>query len=576
MSGSKPHGVTNDSGQNVQRLIKPQDHEFTAHFNYANGLDSWFGLDSIVKQHDGSYETTTKALGETWDVTLYYQDSSILPPRSGVTPNGTTIQHAEIREFRLKLEAQDELGERKANYHIRPRWQKMRVQPDEGDEHVLSVPRTLVSDSDAINVRVSGSNINFGDYGELLMCAASACDVSGHHFLESHRHESSNIQDGAMYVRVHEDVSGSIHARTGPLVQLAHVLENDREGYRKLVQNDSNERGRQLPGYYHTATLGPSRVREVFPNHEIPIEAKHYYAREALARPDNSPLRHPKLEVAYQQTRWDQTLHLTDENLAQLHQELTEWLYAILHDAGLDLRAGGSTYVADQYFSDENYSTTASVVTLNLSEVRHEQESVVFKHFGDGLAPTDKDTLKMLVSDGGTVSPQRIADETGRHQDTIYAALGRLNRLVEHAYGEVSLKSTYISELVADALHRADEAVGEAYQTAAKAKQAAERGYDHTTEAFVAWCGKYGVNYEDKSGDLRLDLGQVSSRDEVRRILRSGFKLWQDMGRDSSVFRAARYTYERKQQSELNYLQPKNEWVTESGTVWQSIELPSR
>jgi hypothetical protein len=106
----------------------------------------------------------------------------------------------------------------------------------------------LLSLNDGINVRVSGSNINFGDYGELLMCAASACDVSGHHFLESHRHESSNIQDGGMYVRVHENVSGPIHTRTGPFVQLAHVLENDREGYRKLVQNDSNERNQQFLG----------------------------------------------------------------------------------------------------------------------------------------------------------------------------------------------------------------------------------------------------------------------------------------------------------------------------------------
>jgi hypothetical protein len=100
--------------------------------------------------------------------------------------------------------------------------------------------------------------------------------------------------------------------------------------YRTIL---TNVRSQQLPGYYHTVTLGPSRVDEVFPNHELPIEAKHYYAREALDRPSDSPLAHPKLEVAYQQSRWDETLHLTDDNLAQLHEELTEWLYAILNDA---------------------------------------------------------------------------------------------------------------------------------------------------------------------------------------------------------------------------------------------------
>ncbi len=545
----------NQHSEDIQRLIEPQDHEFTAHFNYDNGLDAWFAFDSIVKQHDGSYETTTEALGETWDVTLYYQDSAIVVPRAGITRNGTTIEHNEIREFRLKLESQDDLGEKKVNFHIRPRWQKMRVQPDEGEEHVLSVPRTLVSDSDAINVRVSGSNINFGDYGDLLMCAASACDVSGHHFVESQRHESSNIQDGAMYVRVHEDVSGSIHARTGPLVQLAHVLENDREGYRKLVQNDSNERNQRLPGYYHTVTLGPSRVHEVFPNHELPIEAKHYYAREALDRPSDSPLAHPKLEVAYQQSRWDETLHLTDSNLAQLHEELTEWLYAILNDAGLDLRAGGRTYVSDEYFAAENHTTTASLITLNLSEVRHEQESVVFKHFGDGLAPTDKDTLEMLVTDGGSISPQDIAETTGRHEDTVYDALGRMNRLVEHTYGEVSLKSTYVSELVADALEQADSAVGRAFKTATAAVDAAERGLDQATSAFYAWCSKHGVDNTFGGDSPTIDLGEVDSIKEVRAIVRMGFNHWQAMGRDELVFKRAKVDWVKvEEQDDLNYL----------------------
>ena len=534
--------VENDDGDEIRRLITPQDHEFTANLNYDHGLDPWFACDSLIKQHDGAYETTTDALGDTWEVTLYSQDSGIVPPRGGITPNGTTVEHEQMREFRLKVEAQDELGEKKANFHIRPRWFKMRVENDDGNEHELSIPTSLVEDDDAINVRVSGSNIEFCDYCDLFMCAASAVGISGHYFQESYLHETSNIQDAAMYVRLDKDVSGPVHARTGPLVQLSHVLENDRSGYRKLVQNDSNERGRQLAGYYHTCTLGTERVREVFPNHEIPIEAKHYYAREALARPDNSPLRHPKLEVAYQTSRWDETLHLTDENLDLITEELTEWIYAILNDAGLDLRAGGDTYVADEYFDAENGTTTASVVDLDLTEVRHEQESVVFKHFGDGLAPTDKDTLEMLVTDGGTISPQDIAEETDRHQDTVYNALGRMNRLIEHQYGEVSLKSTYVGELVADALRQADDAIGKAYKASAKAKQAAERGLDETTEKFIAWTEKFGVNYEDKSDTLSIDLGRINTEDgdkSARALIREGFNLWQAMGRDEITFRTA-------------------------------------
>uniref|UniRef100_A0A445PPK1 Uncharacterized protein F3 n=1 Tax=viral metagenome TaxID=1070528 RepID=A0A445PPK1_9ZZZZ len=553
--------VENEDGDEIRRLIKPQDHEFTANFNYDRGLDAWLACDSVVKQHDGSYETETDALGETWDVTLYYQDSAIIPPRAGVTRNGTTIEHDQIREFRLKVEAQDELGEKKANFHIRPRWEKMRVNPNDGDEHVLSVPESLVEDDDAVNVRVSGSNIDFCDYGDLLMCAASAVDVSAHHFRESYRHETSNVQDAAKYVRVHEDVSGPVHARTGPLVSLAHVLENDREGYRKLVQNDSNERGRQLAGYYHTATLGPQRVREVFPDHQLPVECKHYYAREAHSRPDSDPLSHPKVEVAYQTSRWDDTLHLTDENLAELDEELTEWLYAILADAGLDLRANENVYVEDEYFSVENATTTASVVDLDLTEVRHEQESVVYKHLADGMAPTDQECLDVLVSDGGAVSPQDLAESTGRHEDTVYNSLARMNDLVTHTYGEVSLKSTYTSELVADALDQAQQAVDTAAKTAADAVHASKRGLDNATSAFVAWCERYGVNYNDNDNGMTIDLGRVDSVQEVRNILRSGFDRWCRMGRDAITFKSAKVEWEHKDDgTDLNYL-------SSSGTV---------
>ncbi|CCC41967.1 DUF7845 domain-containing protein [Haloquadratum walsbyi] len=544
-----------EDADEIRRLIKPQDHEFTANFNYDNGLDAWLACDSVVKQHDGSYETETEALGETWDVTLYYQDSSILPPRDGTTPNGTKIEHDQIREFRIRVEAQDELGEKKANYHIRPRWRRMRVETDEGDQHELSIPRTLVNEHDAMNVRVSGSNIDFCDYGDLLMCAASSLGVSAHHFRESYRHETSNVQDAAKYVRVHEDVSGPVHARTGPLVSLAHVLENDREGYRKLVQNDTNERGRQLAGYYHTATLGPQRVREVFPDHALPVECKHYYAREAHSRPDSDALAHPKVEVAYQTSRTDDTLHLTDENLAQLDEELTEWLYAILADAGLDLRANENVYVEDEYFSVENATTTASVVDLDLTEVRHEQESVVYKHLADGMAPTDQECLNVLVSDGGAVSPQDLAESTGRHEDTVYNSLARMNDLVTHTYGEVSLKSTYTSELVADALDQAQQAVDNAAKTAADAVHASKRGLDNATSAFVAWCERYGVNYNDNGDGMIIDLGRVDSIKEVRNILRSGFDRWCKMKRDAITFKSAKVKWEHEDDGkDLNYL----------------------
>lgn len=558
MTAATDAADTTGNNDDIHRFVEPQSHEFSAHFNYnAHGLQPWFACDSIIKQHNGAVETEIQALGDVWTVKLYNTDSSnLIPPEDGVTPAGTDIQHDNIREFRIRLESNDELGERKANFHIRPRWDNLHGENKYGDVVSIPVPTSLANhNTDAINVHVTGSNIPFDKYTTLLTLAAGSVGLNSHYFSERHKHDSSNTQDMARYVRIHEDASGPIHSRTGPLVQLAHVLEDDRSGYRKLVQNDQSNAGNTVPGYYHTCTLGPKRIREVIPSHELPKEIKHYYARSVEDRSPNDPLAHPKLEVAYQTSRWDGSTSTDPESLQAMQHELDELLYSVLHTAGLTLRAG-NTYVSDTYFDNDNYTTPANAVDLDLQEIKHKQESIVFKHFGDGLSPTEQETLEMLVTDGGNISPQDIAETTGRHQDTVYDALGRMNRLVEHTYGNVSLKSTYVSELVSDALQQADDAVGKAFKTATAAVDAADRGLDDATSAFYAWCSKHGVDYNEVDSDsMTVDIGEVDSIEDVRRAIRMGLNHWTAMGRDAITFKQATVQWVKiEEQADLNYL----------------------
>jgi hypothetical protein len=267
-----------------------------------HGLSPWFAFDRVVKDAGGGIGdddgVQIDALGDTWTVTLQYQESAVLPPVDGETSAGTDIEHETIREFRLNVEANDDVGQRSANYHIRPRWQGMEAETNDGRRKDIPVPEWLANrETDAINVRISGSNIPFDEYGTLLREAADAVGVSRRYFKQKHRHRTSNIQDAARYVRLHTDVSGPVFGETGPLVTLARVLETDREGYRKLVRNHEDYHGENLPGYYVTATLGQQRVQEVMPNHKLPVECKHYYAKDALSRAMSDPLRHPKLRL---------------------------------------------------------------------------------------------------------------------------------------------------------------------------------------------------------------------------------------------------------------------------------------
>ena len=558
MTAALDDSDTTSTADDINRFVEPQSHEFAANFNFNQfGLQPWFACDTIVKEHNGARKTQLDALGDTWTVTLYVPDGcNLVPPADNETPAGTEIAHDTIREFRIRLEAHDSVGERTANFHIRPRWHRQEGENKYGYTTTLGVPQSLANRStDAVNVRVSGSNIAFDNYNTLLTLAAGAVGINSHYFSAEHLHDTSNVQAMARPVRVNEDVSGAIHSRTGPLVQLAHVLEDDRSGYRKLVQNDDNEKGHAVPGYYHSVTLGPKRIQEVLPTHNLPKETKHYYIKDSDERsPDTDPLAHPKLEVSYQASRWNKSPNADADTLADMQHELDEMLYSVLHTAGLNLRAG-DTYVEDAYFSNENYTTTATAIDLDLTQIRHEQESVVFKHFGDGLAPTDKDTLEMLVTDGGRISPQDIAETTGRHEDTVYDALGRMHDLVEHTYGEVSLKSTYTSQLVADALEQAEDAVARATKTAATAVNKSKRGLDEATSAFYAWCSKHGVDNAFGGDSPTIDLGEVDSIKEVREIIRMGFNHWQAMGREDLTFKQATVEWVKvDEQDDLNYL----------------------
>lgn len=452
-----------------QTLVEPQSHGFWAEYNYNHaGLRPFFALDNAVKTADGSRTETFIALNETWEVTLYYQDSGAVVPESGTTPAGTELDLENIREFRLQVDAQDGHDLKSVNYHVRPRWKGMLMERNDGSRVRHPVPDVLANtETDAINVDMRGSNIPFDEYAPLLEAAAEAVDVGGWYFAAEERHPTSSIVDMERYVRLHKDVSGPIHAQDGPLTNLAHVMANDRDGYRKQIVNDEDNHGQNLPGFYHAATLGPERVQEVMPSHSLPVRCKHYFEKEALARDDDDPVAHPKLEVSYRQKRTDETLYVDD--LESAIEELDEWVYSILSDAGLDLRAGGATYVPDFYFDAENATSAASIVDLDLAQVRHEQESIVYRHLADGgFAPTDRDVLEYLVTDGGEVSPLSMAEAIDRHEDTVYASLQRMHDLVEHQYDSLALKSTYLAELVTDALDEAEKAVERATLASAK------------------------------------------------------------------------------------------------------------
>ncbi|MFB6120970.1 MAG: MarR family transcriptional regulator [Halobacteriaceae archaeon] len=547
------------------RSIVPACHEYQAEHLFAD-LAAFFACDRRVKEGEGSQTGTFEVDGETWQVKLYYQDSGIVTPSGDELPTGTEWRLDEVREFRLAVERasdEDPTGEQSFNAHLRPRWKGMEVENDHGDTFELDLP-PLPGD-EAISVRINGSNIDFERYGELLRRGFDAVGVGARYFRDPL--PLSTVTDAEVYVRLSKDVSGPVHARDGAIAEMGHLLENDRQGYRKVVQNDDDNHGQNLPGFYHTVTLGSRRVREAFPSHATPKEVKHYYAKEARERDESDPLAHPKVGASYQVSQWDGSVRLTEGGveradgeavtMTEMRDELETTLRSVLADAGLDLAPSGGEppeereqgdrvgpYVVDAYFRAEVSDGWDEPISLDLTHIRQEQESVVVRHLSDGLSPVQWESLDTLVSDGGEVAPADIAEENDRHVGSVRRALREMSDLVERERARVSLASEYVAEMVHDAVKEARESYERAAETTAKAVEAAERGLDETMSAFVAWAARHGVDVDGaKDARMTLRYGEKPSNKELVRALRAGLRVWTDAGLPAEDYRMARVEF---------------------------------
>jgi len=112
---------------------------------------------------------------------------------------------------------------------------------------------------DGVNVRISGSNIHFGRYLDLTQSAFESVGVNEWYFYNP---EDSTLIDAERYVRIHENRSGPIHGRAGPIAGLAHLLENDRQGSASSFRTTTTNRAAICPDTTNQRNVPGSRTPE--------------------------------------------------------------------------------------------------------------------------------------------------------------------------------------------------------------------------------------------------------------------------------------------------------------------------
>ena len=524
-------------GEQRTFLVDTQWHEFRAYLKFAeHGLDPYYALHQLMRRNDWDDGPPTEIIeydGRKYEVTFTYDDSGLKPW------DDPSFRIEKVREFRIHVETAE--GIRKADFHIRPRWPDME---SKAGMRTPSNPRDFVG----LDIDAQGANHDPGAYPELLDHAMQAFGVNGGANAARDRYLSapnvepwSIIIDGELYVRIDRDHSGPLIGLDGPLERMNMVLAGERSGYRKRVADDG-----KIAGYYHTATFGSMRARKIFDGHHLGKEVKHYHSQYPEERDPNDPLYHPKLGVSYQRSRTDTRVYWDNDaleydraaaddaiGLDDMARELDEQLLNTLRWAGLPTRPDHQVFVDDAVFTVEPDRRERTLITNPLPALEEEQEHMVTRAITKMCDPEQYDTdarvINQLLSDGGEQSPKGLADDLGKHYETILRSLERLDAVVDHSYGSVELKSQHLAQQLAE---RAGDLLGDfgrwrehVDQLAEKASRFVAGAETDGASVFDMWVQKYLEEIDDPDGDPRLYLRMGYRPDdlhEAREILNRG------------------------------------------------------
>lgn len=525
-------------------------HEFDANVIYdGHGLTPYYAVYRVVQNYGGGTRVRIDIDGEPFLISLSNQESGIDDLRHESSELET------IREYRINFESNgesmdddgvDARQQRSGSFHLAPRNDGMVKE----DGTPISVPDGLTG----INIRAQGSNVHPDEYLKILRAAWREFGLQEDYLGDDARRDDlSNIKDLAAEVRISREVSGRFHALNAPINRISNLLSEVGEGYRKHVADD-----REISGYYHTATVGPMRAKELVTGHQRPKETKHYYPKHPGSFTDTNPLYYPKVCVSLQDSIDSDTVRWEDRH--QLLHELHETLLNVLSWADLPVTEDelpayddGSTpdddgvlskrgpYVGDRYWAPDTTRRQIRLVEDPTPEIESKQEAIVCKALRDGMTESDWDVVEHLTSDGGRSAPKEIAEDTDWHLDTIYAALDRLDDLLNHHYGDVKLRSHKIGQQLLETINTARKAGETAASAAAKLLERDGDALERNADALTSLLDSFGIDIEDREdGQIALRMGYFDgTKDELRHALTNVMYQWRKAGLDEERLRTA-------------------------------------
>ena len=519
--------------------IRTAPHECKGYLTLAEyGLDPYWALTRLlIEDYDGHGEIDVEINGETWEVEFAYQ-------KSGFAPRETDPINAE-RLYEPRILAYGN-GERKATYNLSPRFEDMRHY-ETGER--LPQPFNSIDPDEGLSVHFQGSNLEPQRYKDLLPVFVDAlAEEAGTRMREGYfgqpAHPMSTIYEYERYVRLTRSMNQKLIGQGGVMQKLMLLLA-EKEGTQATYDIDNED----VVGKLHKLLLERVDVQEMLPGHRRGRQLKSYLTENPDYFDSEDDLYHPKVGVLLKKSLNNGNAfdwHKRDE----LCERIDETIVNALAWSGIPTQAGGTTFVSDDHFQATAAEEPVAIYDDPTPQMEAEQQSVLITAL-QSMTDADSDIIESLVTDGGRVHPEELADRTGYGLSTIYRALQRLDGVLENAGASVRFTSRKIADEIQGIVESAEYQI----ENAAKRVEAllGMETRQAASGAFQAWLNRYAgeVEIEERGDDetlrIRVDtiLSTLKSRSapHVQEVVRELLEAWDDDGRDVRQLRDAYLEY---------------------------------
>lgn len=523
--------------------VEPATHEVDAWLYYGpidagqsqstdyNGIDLYHAVaDLCINECDGFHDVEGVDIdGEPADIRLNYSGSGIAPRPSDPIDADT------LYEFDFHFDGE---GERKANFNVSPRFERMHKPSGES----LSFPFHHTPADSGVTVHVESSNMALDRLPELFarVVFEIADDVGVglyHGYLEGPFNGRMTAIE--RYLRITRSMNEKLIGSGGLLDRMGMLL-TDQSGTSGHYRFDNEE----ARGHHHAIRHNSEAARTLISHHSLGGQVKTYLPKDPDEHDDpDDPLYHPKVGTKLIKKRnaggsvpWSERHDVI--------RELDERLLSVLSWAGIPTEAGGTTYVSDWHFDAEATDSPVALHADPLPQLEERQEHLLLTCLRD-MTPADQELTETLATDGG-MHTEDLADETGFSLSTIYRMLQRVDGVIESDNGHVQFVSEKIREEVRALVESAEHAIESVGDRVSQLVDMERR--QSASSAFDQWQAKYGadVDWPNQDGgtvQVRLDtvLSKLKSLDgpHPQEVIAEMFAAWERDGRSGRVLDGA-------------------------------------